>query len=93
MYAEDELRTKTNNDMNQDIKNAVLYGIGLMAGKHNLDMLKEEREQIAEKYAKQLANSSSDIHNVSIDDVKICDCHVGNPQTVLICSACEGKYK
>lgn len=30
---------------------------------------------------------------VSIDDVKICECSVGNPQTVLICTECEGRYK
>lgn len=50
--------------MDKDIRNAVLYGLGYMAGKHNLEMSKDDREQIAEKYANQLANSSNDIQNV-----------------------------
>jgi hypothetical protein len=43
--------------------------------------------------ARRQVKESDSLPCVSVDDIKPCECPVGNPQTVLICTECEGKYK
>ena len=44
--------------MKKQIKDAVLYGIGYMAGKHSLKISKKERDEIASVWVKKVLNQT-----------------------------------
>lgn len=53
------------------IKDAVLYGMGYICGKHNLEISKEEREKIAKEYLESLKLTKEDKYKKAYD-ILIC---------------------